>query len=127
MSEKITIHDLVTYHYVENLQYSPDGKTLAWQVAYADEKKNTYKRDVWVLRDNRPVQLTSTLNASIVCWEDDNTLLLQRSTADTAALTTDLYRIHLDGGEAVRAFTLPFAMSSMKKVKDGVYAALGTI
>ena len=43
MSEKIAIHDLVTYHYVENLQYSPDGKTLAWQVAYADEKKNTYK------------------------------------------------------------------------------------
>ena len=127
MSEKITIHDLVTYHYVENLQYSPDGKTLAWQVAYADEKKNTYKRDVWMLRDGKPVQLTSTLNASIVCWEDDNTLLLQRSTEDTAALTTDLYRIHLDGGEAVRAFTLPFAMSSMKKVKDGVYAALGTI
>ena len=43
MAEKITIRDLLKYRFPGNLQYSPDGKTLAFQVSRSDEKENTYR------------------------------------------------------------------------------------
>ncbi len=127
MSNAITIDELATYHYVENLQYNPSGTVLAYQLAYADLKKNTYKRDIWVVKDGKTSQLTSTLNASIVLWLDDETLVLNRATEDTAALTTDLYKINVNGGEAVKFATLPIAMGGLKKVSDNLFVASGTI
>ncbi len=127
MNNAITIDELVTYRYVENLQYNPSGTVLAYQLAYADTKKNTYKRDIWVVKNGKPMQLTATMNASIVLWLDDETLVLSRATEDTAALTTDLYKINVNGGEAVKFVTLPIAMGALKKVNDNLFVASGTI
>ncbi len=55
--EKIEIRDLLKICFIENLQYSPDGKTPAFVLAKANEEKNDYERDVWLLKEDGPVPL----------------------------------------------------------------------
>lgn len=125
--KKIEIKDLLKYRYPENLQYSPKGDMLAFQTAYADETKNTYKRDVHLIKNGRDIQLTSTLNATVVFWWDDTHLILRRSTEETKPSSTDLYIIDVNGGEAVKWNTLPFNAGSIKKVNDNLLIATSSI
>ena len=127
MSQKVLIEDLLKYKFLENLQYNPSGTVLAYQVAKSDEKKQGYRRDIWIIENGISKQLTSTIDATIVCWLDDETLLLQRSTEDTEAYTTDLYQICIHGGEAIKYFTLPFAMNALKVVDEKTLIATATI
>ena len=41
--QPVEIHDLFTYQFPWNLQYSPDGKFLAFEVAKARELRNADK------------------------------------------------------------------------------------
>ena len=123
----VEIRDLLDFRYPENLQYSPDGTYLAFQIARADEEKNTYHRDVWIVKDGKPVQLTASASTSIVMWDDDTHLILSRPSPDSEPGVTQLYKIDVNGGEAQEWIVLPFPMSEMKKVKDGLYAVTGMI
>ena len=123
----VEIRDLLNFRFPENLQYSTKGTYLAFQVAKANEKKNSYDRDVWLVRDGKPQQLTATLNTSIVCWDDDTTLIVTRSTPEDVPGVTNLYKLDVTGGEAQKWITLPFPLKSVKKVANGVYAVAGMI
>ncbi|MCR5795762.1 MAG: S9 family peptidase [Solobacterium sp.] len=125
--EKILIDDICTYRFPENLQYSPDGKYLAFQTAYADTEKNTYKRDVWLMKDKTPVQFTSSGDSSLIFWEDDETMVISRTKEEHKSAATELYRLSVNGGEAQIWITLPFILRSMKKLDAGMYIAAGFI
>lgn len=111
----VEIRDLLNFRFPENLQYSTKGTYLAFQVAKANEKKNSYDRDVWLVRDGKAQQLTATLNTSIVCWDDDTTLIVTRTTPDDVPGVTNLYKLDVTGGEAQKWITLPFPLKSVKK------------
>ena len=123
----ITAEDLLTYRFIENLQYNKDGSILAYQTAYADKKKNTYHRNVWVYDDDLCRQLTSTIDASIVCWKDIHTLLIRRETEEKKEGYTELFAIDVFGGEAMPAAKLPIVIKEMKRAENGMYFALCTI
>ena len=127
MSQKVLIEDLLKYKFLENLQYNPSGTVIAYQAAKSDEKKQAYHRDIWIIENGISKQLTSTIDATIVCWVDDETLLIQRSTEDTEAYTTDLYQICIHGGEAMKYLTLPFAMNALKFVNEKTLVATASI
>lgn len=120
---KVEIKDLLHYKFPSNLQYSPDGKLLAFEVSYADEKNNAYKTDVHMIRDGRDVQMTSTLNASILGWKDNHHIILSRHAEDAEKGMNDLYLLSTDGGEAVKWISVPFSIQSLKKVHDDLYIA----
>ncbi len=125
--KQIEINDLLKYQYPENLQYNPKGDLLAFQVGYADEKKNTYKRDVHLIKDGKDLQLTSTINASILFWLDDTHIILHRNTEETQPETTDLYIIDVNGGEAKKWMTLPVGVNAVKKVSDNLMMVTAAI
>ena len=128
MPEKlIEIRDLLRFRYPENLQYSPDGTVLAFQCARPDEEKNTYHRDVWIIRNGKAKQLTASLSTSIVFWDDDTHLVVRRQIPGEKISGTDLYRIDICGGEAQKWLSLPLAVNAMKKVSDGLYAVSAAI
>ena len=116
--QKIEVEDLLQFKYPSNLQYNPDGTILAFVVAYADEKENTYHRDVWISKDGKVKQLTASLDASIVGWKDNEILIINRKGEDET-LTT-LYEINIHGGEAKPFLSFPFPVSSLKFVKDTI-------
>ncbi len=122
MAEKrIEIEDLLKYRFPENLQYSPEGTWLAFQLAQADEKNNSYTRDVWIIADGKPKQLTANMNASIVCWDDETHLILTRDNKNDEPGDTQLYKIDVTGGEAQKWLKLPPAVRELKKVSDDTY------
>ena len=86
----VEINDICLYRFPENLQYSPDGKLLAFQCAYADEAGSGYRRDVWLAENGECRQVTWTLDASLVLWDDDTHLILKRNTGEAHG-TTELF------------------------------------
>lgn len=123
--KEIIIDDILKYRFPENLQLAPNGEAAVFQVAYADTEKNSYKRDVWVIRNEKASQLTATMNASIVMWEDDETVVLRRTTDDKGM--AELFRMNINGGEAMPWLQLPLMLRSLKKVSEGHYVASASI
>ena len=122
----IALEDIALYKLPSDPLYSPEGKSLAFQVTRADADKNCYHTDVFLAQNGEARQVTWSLDASIVLWQDENTLILRRKDPDGAEGTTALYRLSLLGGEAQPWLTLPFPLRSMTKLGAG-YVALGTI
>ncbi len=122
----IEIEDLLTYKFPENLLYSPDGKYLAFQVSQARSKENDYERNIWISENGKAKQVTYTIDASIVCWLDNNHLILRRNTKKEVN-QTELFVLSVDGGEAMPLMTLSFSLSSMKVVDKKTFIATGKI
>ena len=78
----------------------------------ADLDKNAYHTDVYVARDGQAGRVTWSLDAGIVLWEDENTLILRRSLPDAAPGQTELFRLSMNGGEAQPWVTLDFFNAS---------------
>ena len=55
----VEIEDLKKYVFIENPVYSPDGTYLAFIKATADEKKNSYHRNLYLVKDGEVVQYTA--------------------------------------------------------------------
>ena len=125
--QPIEITDLLDYRFPGNLQYSPDGKYIAFDTSRSDKEKNEYRHDVWAVIDGKAKQLTYSLDTTVAFWEDAETLVVQRSVPDAKPGTTALFTLDMQGGEAQPWQVLPFPLKQMKKVRNGVYAALGMI
>ena len=123
----IELEDITKYRFPGNLQYSPDGKCLAFHVARADVKKNDYRRDVYLIKDGKCTQVTHSLDAQVLFFDDDKTLLLSRKKEDELPGKTPLYKLDVTGGEAMPWVTLPFPLVTLKKVKEDLYVAVGII
>ena len=124
--KKIKIDDIMKYRIPGGLKYSPDGKRLAFQVTEADREKNEYRTSVWVSEGGKARQVTFSRDASIVLWEDGETLILRRKGEDDKPGKTELFRLPMDGGEAEPWMTLPFPLLQMEKLGDH-YIATGMI
>ena len=122
----VKMKDIAAYRIPHNPVYSPDGSVLAFEVVRADLEKNEYHTDVWLSRNGEARQATWSIDANIVLWEDDDTLILRRVTKKDQPGVTELFRLRMDGGEAEPYVTLPFALQKMKKM-DGGYAAAALI
>ena len=123
----IEINDITTYRFPENLQYNEDGSLLAYTVIRSDVEKNTYHRDMYLCKDQDSKQITFSIDASVVCFDDAETLILRRRTEETKPYETELFKLNVNGGEAKPWLTLPFGMGSLKKVKENLYVVTGAI
>ena len=131
--ESIGIRDFLNYRYLSNVTYAPDGKRAAFVVSNCNEDENSYESRLW-LYDGDFKQLTDLGREARYIWEDEHTILFpavrsakEKKRAEKKEQFTSLYRLDLRGGEALPAFTLPFAASSIRKLPNGSYAVLGTI
>ena len=120
--KKIEISDITKYRAPENLTVNPSGTAAAFQVAYADMDKNSYRRDIWLAENDSVRQLTATLSASIVLWTDDTHLLLSRTPDPDKAEGTELFCLDIRSGEAMPYMKLPISISDMKQIEPGFYA-----
>ncbi len=125
--QPVVIEDLLKFRYPSNLQYSPEGNALAFTLAEAVEEKNTYRRNVWLIRDGKPCQLTASMDAVNVLWDDDTHLVIQRRTDEAQPGDTQLFIIDINGGEAKPWLTLPIALASLRKIREGLYVASAVI
>ncbi|MBQ6234357.1 MAG: hypothetical protein IJK54_00405, partial [Clostridia bacterium] len=131
--EPIGIRDFLDYKYLSDVQYAPDGKRAAFVVSNCNEDENCYESRLW-LYDGTFRQLTDLGKEARYFWEDENTILFpavrsadEKKRAEKKEQFTSIYRLDLRGGEAIRAFTLPFSADWIKKLPNGSYVAVGSI
>ena len=125
--KKIEIEDITRYAVPGGLRYSPDGKILAFDVKRPDTEKNAYRTDVFIARGGAARQLTYSVSAGAVLWDDETHLILSREADPEKKGMTQLFRICVDGGEAEPWLDLPFPLAEMKKAGEGRYVASGLI
>lgn len=130
--DSIQLKDFLQYKYLSALKYAPGGKTAAFVVSNCNEEENNYESRLW-LYDGSLRQLSDLGKERSFIWEDENHILFPavRSTKDkklqqAKEAFTSYYRLDIRGGEAVYAFSLPFAASQIEKTPWG-YAVLGSM
>ena len=135
--ESINIRDILGYRFLSGVQYSPDGNRAAFVAAQSNEEDNCYERRLWLYEcaDSSLHQLTDIGKEDSFVWEDDTLILFpavrsssEKKRASSGEKFTPYYRLCVScGGEALSAFTLPFAAGQMKKLSDGLWAVAGTV
>ncbi len=127
--QKLKIDDLMNYKFLSGVTVSPSGKKAVFLVKQADRKKNRY--DSWVymadLQTKEVRKLTSFGAEAHLMFEDENTVLFssERVPEDRAEKNeekTVFYRLSLQGGEAERAFEIPYSVDGIRKISEGRYA-----
>ncbi len=129
----IELKDFLNYRYLSALKYAPGGKSAAFVVSVCNEEENTYESRLWLYENKALRQLTDLGSERSFCWEDGSHLLFpavrsakEKKRREAKEAFTSYYRLDIHGGEAVHAFTLPFAAQYLEKTDWG-YAALGDI
>lgn len=123
------------YKYLSSLSENPSKTRAIFVVAEEDLEANEYNSYLYELKGDKPKQLTALGKEGSYIWETDNTVLFQANRTkkeqkrqDEGVVETNFYRLNLDGGEALPAFTIPMAASGLTPVGDGkflFFASLG--
>lgn len=126
--EKITTDYFRKYQIPNSVAWAPDASKAAFTVQTVNNEEDGYNYCLWLMQDEKFVQLTSLGKESSFIWDDDNTLLFpalrsetDRKKAESGDEFTVFYRLSLLGGEALEAFRLPVRVSNIKKIEDGKY------
>ena len=130
----LQLKDFLKYQFISDLNYSPDGKKAAFIVSNCNEKENAYDSAIWVLEDGKYQKLTGFGQERNYLWEDENHILFQavrtedeKRRKEEKERFTSYYRIHIHGGEAEKAFELPFVARKMMHISGSIYGVLGDI
>ena len=128
MKEQLELKDFLKYRFISNIQFTPDGKKAAYVLSNCDWDHNGYQHFLYLYDGKHHRQLTGTGKESLYFWQDDKTLLFSniRDEKDKEALEkgeerTVFYRLSLDGGEALKAFTIPLTVMGIKPIRQDQY------
>ena len=113
----LQLKDFLNYKFLSNVKYAPGGQRAAFVVSNCNEEDNCYESRLW-LWDGQLRQLTDLGKEKTFLWEDETHILFpavrsakEKKRAEAKEQFTSWYRLDVTGGEAVHAFTLPFAAS----------------
>lgn len=124
---KLELTDFYNYTFLSGLTFSPDKSKALLMTKKCDKANNSYKSDLWLftLQDKKVKPLTSAGDVGIFTWLNDEEIIF--TAMRDAALKnkvaggetwTAVYRLALNGGEAMEYFRLPEIVTGIK-VLDG--------
>ncbi len=131
--EQLQLKDFLNYTYLSQPNFAPGGKSAAFIATKANEEENNYESRLW-LYDGQLRQLTDLGKEGRYQWEDETHILFpavrsakEKKRAEAREQFTSFYRLDIHGGEALPAFTLPFAVQKLEHLHDDLWMALGSI
>ena len=99
-----------------------------------DVDDNSYKNNLFLLRQGEVSQLTSGGEESSFVFEDNEHVLFaaarskkEKEDKECGLAETSFYRINIYGGEAVPAFSLPLNVNKVEALKEGKYLITATV
>lgn len=124
----ILYEDLYEYKFLSDLTPSPEGAYISFAVHQADQEKNGYSSELWLLdtADGSVMPLASRGGARGAFWLDENNLLFTsgrdaKKDAEPKKKETVFYKISLDGGEAEKFLTIPERVSIVATLDENHY------
>ncbi len=132
--KQLALEQFLNYRFLSAVEHSPSGQKAAFVVSNCNLDDNGYESRLYLYENGAVKQLTDLGKERSFIWQDDTHILFPavRSAADKKRAEakeqfTAYYSLDLTGGEAMPAFTLPFAASSLKKLDENTYLASGSI
>ena len=129
----IELKDILKYRFLSDIKYAPGANAAALVVSNCNEEENSYESRLWLYENDTLRQLTDLGAERSFIWDDAEHILFPsvRSAAEKKRQSakeqfTSYYRLNIHGGEALPAFTVPFAAGSIKKAPWG-YVLTGSI
>ena len=131
--EQLQLKDFLDYRFLSAVKYAPNGKRAAFVVSQCNEEENNYESRLY-LYDGQIRQLTDLGREKGFLWLNDTQLLFpavrsakEKKRAENHEQFTSYYLLDVTGGEAVPAFTLPFAAGRIEKLDETHFAVVGSI
>lgn len=124
--QKIQIEDLKDIRFLSSPEFSEDGKWLAFIRTQADLEDNGYQSDIWLYDVEKKAtwRLTASEEVRSFTWLDESSLVFtanrKQKDKDKAKKedSSNVYRIYIHGGEAVKLFTIPAKVSGLKMLDE---------
>ncbi|RLE28235.1 MAG: S9 family peptidase [Acidobacteria bacterium] len=119
-----TVHDMVAMERISDAQPSPDGNKVVFTVKSMDLDANRGHTDLWMAATDGSSsrQLTSHSAGDFSArWADDTTLYF----LSTRSGSVQVWRLSLEGGEAIQVTDLPLDVESMVIGPDASALYLG--
>ena len=118
--------DLNSLARVSDPQVSPDGRSVVYTQRDADLEANRGRTDLWLAdltaSDTRPRRITQhSANDSMPRWSSDGANIYFLSTRTG---NTQVWRLPLNGGEAVQITDYPLDVGTFRLSRDGKYIAV---
>src|SRR5436190_484328 len=125
----ITAEDYLSFEFLSDPHFSPDGSTIAYVVTTIDQKQNRRHSDIWTVAadgSGQAARLTASLQSSnSPRWNPDGrtiAFLSARPAADDAgaqAARAQIWLLSLSGGEARKLTSLPRGVTAFAWSPDG--------
>lgn len=132
--EPLQLNDFLNYRFLSQPRFAPGGARAAFAVANCNEEENAYESRLWLWEGGALRQLTDLGKEAQYLWEDETHILFpavrsaaEKKRAEAKDQFTPFYRLDVTGGEALPAFTLPFAAGPVYRVTETLYVAVGLI
>ena len=132
--KKVTIDAFYQYRFLSKVKITEDGEYAVFVQKKPAAEENSYESHLMRIRlsDGKITKMTGGGKEGDYLFDGPDTLLFaaSRDKKDEAEKHKDktvFYRLPLDGGEAQRAFELPFDVGSIKRIREGLYAFTATI
>ncbi len=130
----VELNDICKYKFLSGIEYSPNTEVAAFVVSYANEADNTYEGNIWILENGKARKLTGLNKERSFFFEDDENILFatsrteaEKNNAKNGIIETNYYRINIHGGEAEKAFTLPYGGNIAKRIDETHLLVIGSI
>ena len=133
MAKPIQIDTFKEYQYLSEATLSADGRRCVYVQSQSNAEGTGYEHDLkcWDFDQKRSIPLTSGHKERNFLFEDAEHILFpadrtgeDEKAAKQGKTQTTYYRLNLNGGEARKAFTLPWKVTALKPVDGETLAAL---
>ena len=125
--ENLRLDDFTKYKFLSGVRLSPTGKKTAFVLHQIDVDENKYLSNIYIYDEEKKSEykLTSLDEERSFMWKDDNTIFFpairtkkDRERKEKKEEFTTYYEISLNGGEANKAFEIPFNVSSLEVLDE---------
>lgn len=124
----ITIEDLYSYKFLNNVAYNASGDAIAFLQAQPQEKINDYCRNIYLLKDGVVTKLTDEGNIGMFFWEDDTHILYptrktdeENEIAKSGKPYTCFYRLNINDKTTEFAYSFPLFVSDIRFLDNGKF------
>lgn len=132
--EQLQLTDFFHYRFLSQPKFAPGGQRAAFAVANCNAEGDGYESRLWLWTGDGLRQLTSLGQEAQYFWVDETHLLFpavrsagEKKRKEGKETFTSYYCLDITGGEALPAFTLPFAAGQLYPLGKDTYLAAGEI
>ena len=118
--EQLQLTDFFHYRFLSQPKFAPGGQRAAFAVANCNAEGDGYESRLWLWTGDGLRQLTSLGQEAQYVWVDETHLLFpavrsagEKKRKEGKETFTSYYCLDITGGEALPAFTLPFAAGQL--------------